>query len=157
VKKYLIALLAIVFLLGCAAPDRSTEIGRVAQFGWTKLRAMEEGTFTTSTTMTADLRHYRGAVTLWFNPAVGTSDSCSTISMRLYNDESGEWGAYYSGTTKLDTIDRALMNVAAGSADVYMPLAKFNADQFAWGDKIEITWGIGTGDTMNGEVWIGGQ
>jgi hypothetical protein len=171
VKKLLIGLLALVFLVGCAAPDRSTEIGRVAQFGWTQIRTVEEGSFTGVDTMEFDLRHYRGAVTLWFNPdttaatsAANLPDTCSTISLELYNDDSAEWGKYYSGVTKLDTVDRAVMNIDFADADVYIPLAKFNADQFAWADRGRIIWDVGsagsvaaTKNIMQGEVWVGGQ
>jgi len=165
VKKYLIAIMAIIFLFGCAA-DRGAQIIRTGQFGWTQLRDVGEGLYTTRDTLTFDLRHYRGAVTYWADfdtagsaLAATVPDSCLTIQLELYNEESGEWGKYYSGTTptKLDTIDRAYCNVPASAADVYIPLAQFNSTAFAWADRgriIEIT---GTGDKLGGSRWIGGQ
>ena len=148
--------------MGCAA-DRGAQLERVAQFGWTQLRA-EGSSYTTTDTLEFDLRHFRGAVTYWVDGDTSSatlesnlSDSCMTISLELYNEDSGEWGKYYSGTTKLDTVDRALVNVAASDADVYIPLAKFNADQFAWADKGRIIELIGTGDKHGGGRWIGGQ
>ena len=162
-KKLIIGLLALIFLVGCAA-DRSADVGRVAQFGWVELRNQGEAKFTTTDNFDADLRHFRGAVTLWIDPdTTGSSsdgvksDSCMTVSIQLYNEKSAEWGSYYSTVTKLDTIDRAVVNVAAGGTDIYIPLAKFNSDQFAWADRIRITLAIGVADEMGGSVWIGGQ
>jgi hypothetical protein len=163
VKKLLIGLLALVFLVGCAAPDRNTDVGRVAQFGWTKLRD-DVDSYTAYDTLAFDLRHYRGAVTYWLDPdtssataAANLPDSCMTIYIELYNDETAEWGKYYSGVTKLDTIDRAVANVAAADADVYIPLAKFNADQFAWADRARIIEYVGVGNKHGGARYIGGQ
>ena len=165
-NKLIIGLIAL-FMLSCAAPDRSAIVERTANFGWVKLRSIDQdGQFTTSTTMTFDLRHFRGAVTVWFNPdttlgaaASALPDTCSTISLELFNDASNTWGSYYSGTTrtKLDTIDRAYINVAEADADTYIPLAKFNSAQFAWADKARLTWHVGVGNIMNGDVWAGGQ
>jgi hypothetical protein len=170
VKKFIIGLLMLVLSVSCIAQDRSAVPTRVAQFSWTQIREMGEGAFTGIDTMEFDLKHYRGAVTLWFDSdtsdataAINLADTCSTISLELYNEKSAEWGKYYSTVTKLDTIDRAAINVDAADADVYMPLAKFNADQFAWADRGRIIWDVGSGGTapydnyMNANVWIGGQ
>jgi hypothetical protein len=163
VKKLIVGLLTLVFLIGCAAPDRSAELGRVAQFGWVKLRDAVDS-YTAYDTLAFDLRHYRGAVTYWIDPdtssatsAANLPDSCMTIYLELYSDESGEWGKYYSTVTKLDTIDRAAINVAAADADVYIPLAKFNADQFGWADRARIIEYVGVGNKHGGGRWVGGQ
>ena len=165
-NKLIIGLIAL-FILSCAAPDRSAIVERTANFSWVKLRSRDQdGNFTTSTTMTFDVRHFRGAVTLWFNPdtalsqvAAALPDTCSTISLELYNDAAASWGSYYSGTTrtKLDTIDRAYINVDEADADTYIPLAQFNSTQWAWADKGRVTWHVGVGNIMNGDVWLGGQ
>ena len=148
--------------MGCAA-DRGAQLERVAQFGWTQLRA-EGSSYTAYDTLAFDLRHYRGAVTYWIDPdtssataAANLPDSCMTIYLELYNENSGEWGKYYSTVTKLDTIDRAAANVAAADADVYIPLAKFNADQFAWADRARIIEYVGVGNKHGGGRWVGGQ
>jgi len=164
VKKLIIGLLTLVFAVSCIAQDRSATPTRAAQFSWTELRNPGDGMFTTTVNLDADLKHYRGAVTLWIDPdTTGSSsdavksDSCMTVSIQLYNAESAEWGTYFSTVSKLDTIDRAVVNVAAAGTDIYIPLAKYNSDQFAWADRIRVTLGIGVADEMGGSVWIGGQ
>jgi len=164
VRKLIIGLIALTFLFGCAA-DRSADVGRVAQFGWVQLRDVGETMYTTTDTFAFDLRHFRGAVTYWIDPdtvggtAATVSDSCMTIYLELYNEESGEWGKYYTGTsaTKLDTIDRAYINVPSATADTYIPLAIFNSAQFGWADRARIIEVIGTLDRMGGNRWVGGQ
>ena len=163
-KKYLIAFIAIIFLFGCAA-DRSTTIERTAQFGWTKLRD-DVDSYTAYDTLAFDTRHFRGAVTYWIDAdtssataAANLPDSCMTLYLELYNEETAEWGKYYAGATqtKMDTIDRAYVNVAAADADIYVPLAQFNSTQWAWADRARIIEYVGVGNKHGGARYIGGQ
>ena len=162
-KKVLLFTLVIVFIFSCA-PDRSADVTRTAQFGWTKLRDSSDGMYTTTDTFSFTIRHMRGAITYWIDPdttggGANQSDSCWTIYLEIYNEESGEWGKVWSTSesTKLDTIDRAQVNVGATDIDTYIPLAVFNDYQLAWGDQARIIEVIGTGDKMGGDRWVGGQ
>lgn len=108
---------------------------------------------------------YDGAVLLWFlgdttgaSVASGNqSDSCLTVYMSLKNNEIGVWGGLYSettaGYTKLDTVDRAYINVA-GTVAPYMVLA--NEDAWAHADSVKFSFQIGTSDSLYMKVVMQG-
>ena len=108
---------------------------------------------------------YDGAVLLWFLgdttaasvKSAGQSDSCLTVYMALKNNEIGVWGGFYSETTtnytKLDTIDRAYINVA-GTVAPYMVLAK--EDSWAHADSVRFMFGLGKNDSLYMKVVMQG-
>ena len=102
-----------------------------------------------------------GAITIWFlsdttdAAALGAnqSDSCLTVNLQLYDTDVGGWGGYYGDFTtnysKLDTIDRAIVNVAHTNY-YYMVLAEFT--EWASADSGRLVLGIGVGDSLNIKV-----
>ena len=161
-KRFIAFAIILVIVIACA-PDRNTQVQRTAQFGWTKIRDVDgDGLFTTTCNLDFDIKHYRGAVTLWIDPdttggGANQSDSASTFDLYLYNEESAEWGQHYEGIVKLDVAATGDMNIGSAGTDLYIPLANFNSEQWAWADKARITWTIGTGDKLKANVWVGGQ
>jgi len=152
-----------MFLLILCVTGFSQTVTTIPQsHGWTQIRSTVDGFFTTTVNMEFPIAKYTGNVTLWFDPdttgaANPAATSYSTISLQLYNADSGEWGTYYNNSegALLDTVSRYLMNVDAASADVYMPLDLF-PQQFSWASKGRIIWALTAGHKIKGNVYIGG-
>ncbi len=111
------------------------------------------------------VKGYDGAVTLWLlGDTTGASvdlaqqsDSNLTVNLQLKNKDINVWGGYYSETTlnktKLDTVDRAYINVA-GTAAPYMILAAETA--WATADSARFNFQIGTDDSLYFQAVIQG-
>ena len=92
-----------------------------------------------------------GALNLfWLTDTTGydTPDSCMTINIQLRTKD-GVWSDYgFRGSdtyTKLDTVDRAIVNTAA-TVGFYTPLALY--DQFQPGYEARLILQIGVGDSL---------
>lgn len=98
------------------------------------------------------------------------SDSCLTVALQLKHARTGNnaadsslgWGSYYndndsyksvSNISKLDTLDRAIVNVATGLK--YMKLGEF--DPWNWADSARLILYIGHGDSLKARLEAGGQ
>ena len=163
-KKILILIgLFLLTSIGFAQIDVKTQ---PKNFG-SKLIRSTAGDFktitTTDTTDAIDISKYRGAVTLFFVPdtvgAVPNSDSCLTITILLKNNDSGRWFKY-GGVAVVDTLDRALVNVALSANEdnpqgVYYPIAL--SDAWALADLAKFALGIGSADKLKLKVYVEGQ
>ena len=163
-KKTILGIVIFMLLLGLSYAQEQVS-ARVHEYGWTVLRdGGKAGLYTTADTLSFPIKHYRGSVVYWadFDTTGGgssQSDSCVSLYLELYNETAGGWGKYYSSSesTLLDTIDRALCNVDEDDIDIYVPLAQFNTEQWAWADSARIIEVIGTSDKLGGSRYVGGQ
>jgi len=168
-KFLMIFLLTVVFVFA-QAPDRRTYpmnwdakyiFGSASAYG--VLGANGDGADTSSVISTKD---FNGAIVLYFLgdttgasvAGANQSDSCLTILMQGKNKELNVWGGLYSettsGYTKLDTVSRLYMNVAASTCP-HLPLA----EETAWcpHDSVRFIFQNGVGDSLNLKVVIDGQ
>ena len=90
------------------------------------------------------------------------SDSCLTIFIQFKNNNLG-WGQYQndndsykslSGLTKLDTLDRAYLNVA-GTVYRYFDIAAYT--EWMWADSVRFLFAIGYADSLKLYPEAGGQ
>jgi hypothetical protein len=170
-KKYVILAVAVISLLSLAIVVTSPQ-----DHNWQRIY---DGTLgdngNQDTTSAFALKGWEGVITLAIQTDTtgadnsGASDSCLTVYVQLYrlykdpNDGStdGDWMGYYSAAdtfqTKIDTIARSYIN-KAGKVFYMNPAVLLNSNgEWGWADSARFILKIGTGDSLDCDVDVGGQ
>ena len=125
------------------------EITSPAIFKWTKI---VDGVNLTSSAESKEFPIYKisGNTVLWVDFTTVTTAGDISLTLELYNDESGTWGKYIGGNS-LATISSA--SVSTSNA-IYLKLMDYDA--WAWATKAKIMFTTSAADVIL-NVYVGGQ
>jgi len=155
-KKLILLILLVPMLVWSQQSVQSMAPNKDAITLWSS--ATITGSTTPSWSAVFPLDYQWGAATIFIDPdttaasASGThSDSCATLFLQI-KDKTLGWTKYYDDAanwTRLDSIDRAFINVGTSATPLRMNLTDVTSSkQWSTGDSARIGITIGVGDSL---------